>query len=48
MRKYNVFIGGGVLAKNMMDNNKFWVSKQDYEELGKDRIITKLQSAGVF
>ncbi|KAL4449973.1 hypothetical protein ABPG74_015092 [Tetrahymena malaccensis] len=48
MRKYNVFIGGGVLAKNMQNIDKYWVSKQDYEELGKERVITKFQSSGFF
>lgn len=48
MRKYNVFIGGGVLARKMMDVEQFWVTKNDYDELGKDRVIHKLQSAGMF
>ncbi|EGR34849.1 hypothetical protein IMG5_000770 [Ichthyophthirius multifiliis] len=47
-RMYNVFIGGAVLAKIMQNQDRFWVSKQDYDEIGKDRIISKFQSSSLY
>ncbi|CAK9297370.1 unnamed protein product [Gordionus sp. m RMFG-2023] len=33
-RKHMVFIGGAVLADLMRDNDKWWVTNQEYKELG--------------
>ncbi len=35
-RKHMVFVGGAVLADIMKDKPDFWISKQEYEEKGKD------------
>jgi actin-related protein 2 len=33
-RKHMVYLGGAVLADLMKDNPNFWISKQDYAEMG--------------
>ena len=38
-RKDMVFIGGSVLADVMKDQPQFWITKQQYEEMGIDNII---------
>jgi len=35
-RKHMVFLGGAVLADIMKGSDEFWISKQEYEELGDD------------
>ncbi|KAL3169479.1 hypothetical protein MRX96_045532 [Rhipicephalus microplus] len=40
-RKDMVFIGGSVLAEVMKDNDKFWMSRREYEEKGV-RVLDKL------
>lgn len=35
-RKYNVYIGGCVIANIMKDRPEFWISKKEYEEIGKE------------
>ncbi|RWS12744.1 actin-related protein 2-like protein, partial [Dinothrombium tinctorium] len=38
-RKDMVFIGGAVLADVMKDNNQFWMSREQYLEMGVDRLL---------
>eukprot|EP00466_Bigelowiella_natans_P002370 jgi/Bigna1/56385/estExt_Genewise1Plus.C_970014 len=38
-RKHMVFIGGAVLAQIMKDDEKFWISKEEWAELGPERAI---------
>lgn len=38
-RKDMVFIGGAVLADVMKDKSESWLSKQEYEEIGIDRLM---------
>lgn len=45
-RKDMVFIGGAVLADVMKDHPQFWITRQQYEEMGIDHII-RLQSNNV-
>lgn len=45
-RKDMVFIGGAVLAVVMKDHPQFWITRQQYEEMGIDHII-RLQSNNV-
>ncbi len=40
-RKHMVFLGGSVLADIMKDNQKFWMTKREYDEQGL-RIIDKI------
>lgn len=35
-RRYNVFIGAGVIAKSMADKPEYWITKKDYEEFGAE------------
>jgi len=42
-RKYSVFVGGSVLANIMKDNDKFWVTKREYEELGIEKAVRKCE-----
>ena len=35
-RRHMVFVGGAVLADIMKDKPDFWISKQEYDEKGKD------------
>lgn len=45
-RKDMVFIGGAVLADVMKDKPQFWLSKQDYHEIGIDRLLAKVYGTG--
>lgn len=36
-----VFLGGAVLADIMKDKDSFWMSRQDYEEVGL-KVLEKL------
>lgn len=38
-RKHAVFAGGAVLADIMRDNNSFWLSKSEWDELGPQRAL---------
>ena len=42
-RKYSVFVGGSVLANIMKDNDTFWVTKREYEELGIEKAMKKCE-----
>ena len=42
-RKYSVFVGGSVLANIMKDNDTFWVTKREYEELGIEKAVKKCE-----
>lgn len=41
-RKHMVFLGGSVLADIMKDRAEFWISKEDYAELGPIKALEKL------
>ena len=41
-RKYNVFIGASIVAKESEDYNEAWTYKKMYEEKGKERIAAEL------
>jgi len=43
-RKHMVFLGGAVLADIMKDKDDFWMSKQEYEEMGIG-VLAKLGAA---
>ena len=45
-RKYSVFIGATVLANiyNKEQGQEYWISKQDWEEVGPDIIFKKCQN----
>ena len=47
-RKYSVFTGGTVLAniynKNEVQGEEYWISKQDWDEVGPDIIFKKCQN----
>lgn len=36
-RKHLVFVGGAVLADIMKDKSDYWITRQEYQELGPDR-----------
>jgi len=43
-RKYNVFIGGGIIA-NLAMNNKdstYWITKKEYQECGGEYCMKKI------
>ena len=40
-RKHMVFLGGAVLADIMRNKPEFWISKQEYEEQGIERVLKK-------
>ncbi|CCO19114.1 actin [Bathycoccus prasinos] len=42
-RKYSVFVGGSVLANIMKDNDKFWVTRHEYEKLGITKALRKCE-----
>eukprot|EP01038_Epipyxis_sp_PR26KG_P011319 gene11319-15182_t len=44
-RKHMVFLGGSVLADVMKDRSEFWISKQEYDEFGKEYVINKKSRA---
>ena len=41
-----VFIGGAVLADVMKDKPQFWLTKQQYEEMGIDRLMQSKYGTG--
>ena len=45
-RKYSVFIGATVLANiyNKEQGQDYWITKQDWEEVGPDIILKKCQN----
>ena len=47
-RKYSVFIGATVLAQTLNneegENSGYWVTKQDWEEVGPDIVLKKCQN----
>ena len=48
-RKYSVFIGATVLAKTYNnvkggENSGYWITKQDWEEVGPDIVLKKCQN----
>ncbi|XP_054163728.1 actin-related protein 2-like isoform X1 [Oppia nitens] len=45
-RKDMVFIGGAVLADVMKDKPQFWLTKQQYEEMGIDRLMQTKYGTG--
>jgi actin-related protein 2 len=45
-RKDMVFIGGAVLADVMKDKPQFWLSKQQYEEMGIDKLLSSKYGTG--
>lgn len=40
-RKDMVFFGGSILAKTMKDKPEFWLTREDWKELGPDRMIAE-------
>ena len=47
-RKYSVFIGATVLAQTYnskkVENSGYWITKQDWEEVGPDIVLKKCQN----
>ena len=45
-RKYSVFIGATVLANtcNNSQGEEYWITKQDWDEVGEDIIFKKCQN----
>lgn len=43
-RKYNVFIGASIIAKETEALKDAWTSRQEYEEKGKTRIAQELNA----
>ena len=47
-RKYSVFIGATVLAQTLNnekgENSGYWITKQDWEEVGPDIVLKKCQN----
>ena len=47
-RKYSVFIGATVLAQNYNsekgENSGYWITKQDWEEVGPNIVLKKCQN----
>ena len=47
-RKYSVFIGATVLAqlynREESENSGYWITKQDWEEVGPDIVLKKCQN----
>jgi len=41
-RKYNVFIGASIIAKESEANRQSWTTQQDYQEKGKNRLAHEL------
>lgn len=41
-----VFIGGAVLADVMKDKKEFWLTKQQYDEMGLDKLLQLKYGAG--
>jgi actin-related protein 2 len=42
LRKHMVFVGGAALAKIMKDQEQFWVTRDEWYELGPARALEKL------
>ena len=40
-RKHMVFLGGSVLADIMKDQDAFWMSREEYEEKGVDKVLER-------
>lgn len=40
-RKHMVFLGGSVLAQIMDDKPEFWISKEEWDEVGKSILQRK-------
>uniref|UniRef100_A0A7S3ZCA8 Actin-related protein 2 n=1 Tax=Lotharella globosa TaxID=91324 RepID=A0A7S3ZCA8_9EUKA len=40
-RKYMVFLGGAVLANLMKDTKEFWISQQEWNEKGGQRVVAE-------
>lgn len=45
-RKYCVYMGAAVLANIIKDNPRAWVTKEDYEEMGKN-VVKRLGSTDI-
>ncbi len=45
-RKNMVFLGGSVLADIMKDQDEFWITKEQWKELGADRAISAKHRRG--
>lgn len=45
-RKHLVFAGASYIAQIMKDRQQFWISKEEYEEHGIDRVVAKASSSG--
>ena len=47
-RKYSVFIGATILAQTCnsekCENSLYWITKQDWEEVGPDIVLKKCQN----
>ena len=47
-RKYSVFIGATVVAQTLNseigENSGYWITKQDWEEVGPDIVLKKCQN----
>lgn len=41
-RKYLVFLGASILGDLMKENERFWISKSDYEEHGFERALANI------
>jgi len=44
-RKNMVYLGASVLGDLMRDRNDFWILKKDYDEMGIDRVLAKLEKS---
>ena len=42
-RRHSVFVGGSVLADIMKDNKDFWVTKEEFFELGVEKALRKCE-----
>ena len=40
-----MFIGASFLANVMKDKEEYWITKRDWEELGKDRAMNKVMES---
>lgn len=46
-RKYNVFIGASIVAKETAEIQKLWTTKREYEEKGKTRLAQELNAKSI-
>lgn len=44
-RKNMVYLGASVLGDLMRDRDDFWILKKDYDEMGIDRVLAKLEKS---